>query len=77
MVDELIDDRERMLEIRVDDDHHFAVGRLQAGADGGFLAEVAREGEQAQRTIHGKDFRAGAIIAAIVDHDHVEVVGQA
>src|SRR5690606_34813738 len=63
----------RILQIDVDRDDDVGVDMVQAGGQGGFLAEIAREGDQADRGVFfldRPDRRPRGIGAAVVDEDH-------
>lgn len=73
------DELGRVLEIRVHDDDRIAVGVLEAGEHGGFLAEVATEGEIADPRVGSRQLlqdRQRAVSTAVVDVDDLEFVRQ-
>ncbi len=71
------DDFGRVLKIAVDQDHAVAGGVVDAGSDGGLMAEIAGEADELDAGVLGVIFAnnlGGAVAAAVIDQDDFPVV---
>ncbi len=65
----------RILEVGVDDDNGLPARVVEPGGDGELVAEVAREGDEAEARVFGLELleqRAGPVGAAVVDEHDLE-----